>query len=243
MKNLSEYNYFKNIISEYLDITLSSSQIESFNCYYEMLMEWNKVMNLTAITDYHETLVKHFMDSLMISRILDLNKISRMIDVGTGAGFPGIPVKIVYPHIKLVLLDSLNKRIKFLNAVTETLELENVSTLHGRAEDYAKKPEYREKFDLCVSRAVANLSTLSEYSLPFIKKNGYFVAYKSGNCEEEIEESKNAVKILGGEIKRIDKFELPGTDMRRALVQIEKVKNTPGRYPRKAGTPAKEPLK
>ena len=165
-----------------------------------------------------------------------------LIDVGTGAGFPGIPIKIAFPHIEIVLLDSLNKRLKFLDDVIRELDLEEIRTLHGRAEDYAKKAEYREKFDLCVSRAVANLSTLSEYCLPFVKKGGSFVSYKSGEADEEIRSSENAVNILGGKIEKIEKFMLPDTDIGRALVQIDKVKNTPGRYPRKAGVPAKEPL-
>lgn len=223
-------------------ITLTERQREQFDRYYELLVERNKVMNLTGITDYDEVNLKHFIDSLTIVRLKDMSKITTLIDVGTGAGFPGIPIKIAFPHIKIVLLDSLNKRLKFLDDVIRELDLEEIRTLHGRAEDYAKKPEYREKFDLCVSRAVANLSTLSEYCLPFVKKGGSFVSYKSGEADEEIRSSENAVNILGGKIEKIEKFMLPDTDIGRALVQIDKVKNTPGRYPRKAGVPAKEPL-
>ena len=223
-------------------ITLTERQREQFDRYYELLVERNKVMNLTGITDYDEVNLKHFTDSLTIVRLKDMSKISTLIDVGTGAGFPGIPIKIAFPHIEIVLLDSLNKRLKFLDDVIRELDLEEIRTLHGRAEDYAKKAEYREKFDLCVSRAVANLSTLSEYCLPFVKKGGSFVSYKSGEADEEIRSSENAVNILGGKIEKIEKFMLPDTDIGRSLVQIDKVKNTPGRYPRKAGVPAKEPL-
>lgn len=225
-----------------LNITLTEYQKEQFDRYYQMLVEWNKVMNLTGITDYDEVNLKHFTDSLTVVRTLDLNEICSVIDIGTGAGFPGLPIKIAFPNIKVVLLDSLNKRIKFLDAVTEELNLTGIEALHGRAEDYAKKKEYREQFDLCVSRAVANLSTLSEYCIPFVKKNGYFVSYKSGSSDEEIKQSEKSVNILGGEIIKVDKFLLPGTDMGRSLVNIKKLTNTPLKYPRKAGIPSKEPL-
>lgn len=225
-----------------LGIVLTPGQREQFERYYELLVERNKVMNLTGITDYDEVNLKHFTDSLTIVRLNDMSKIHSMIDVGTGAGFPGIPIKIVFPHIKTALLDSLNKRLKFLNEVIEELGLKEIETLHGRAEDYAKKQEYRDKFELCVSRAVANLSTLSEYCLPFVKNGGSFVSYKSGESDEEIRQSETAVSILGGKIVKIDKFMLPDTDIGRSLVKINKVKNTPGKYPRKAGVPAKEPL-
>ena len=227
---------------ETLGIRLTDVQKRQFDRYYELLIEWNRVMNLTGITEYDEVNLKHFTDSLTIVRIKDMENVSTLIDVGTGAGFPGIPVKIAFPHIKVTLLDSLNKRIKFLNQVVEELDLKDVVTLHGRAEDFAKKEEYREKFDLCASRAVANLSTLSEYCLPFIKKGGCFVSYKSADSDEEIQQSEKALDILGGKIERVDKFVLPGSDMGRALVMIEKVKNTPRKYPRKAGVPSKEPL-
>ena len=227
---------------ETLGIRLTDVQKRQFDRYYELLIEWNRVMNLTGITEYDEVNLKHFTDSLTIVRIKEMKNVSTMIDVGTGAGFPGIPIKIAFPHIKVTLLDSLNKRVKFLNKVVEELDLKDVVTLHGRAEDYAKKEEYREKFDLCASRAVANLSTLSEYCLPFIKKGGCFVSYKSADSDEEIKMSEKALDILGGKIEKIDKFTLPGSDMGRALVMIEKVKNTPRKYPRKAGVPSKEPL-
>lgn len=227
---------------ETLGIRLTDIQKRQFDRYYELLIEWNRVMNLTGITEYDEVNLKHFTDSLTIVRIKEMKNVSTMIDVGTGAGFPGIPIKIAFPHIKVTLLDSLNKRIKFLDQIVEELGLDDVVTLHGRAEDYAKKDEYREKFDLCASRAVANLSTLSEYCLPFIKKGGCFVSYKSADSDEEIKMSGKALDILGGKIEKIDKFMLPGSDMGRALVMIEKVKNTPRKYPRKAGVPSKEPL-
>lgn len=225
-----------------LGITLSEVQKEQFDRYYELLIEWNKVMNLTGITEYDEVILKHFIDSLTIVKIKDMNTVTSLIDVGTGAGFPGIPIKIAFPHIRIVLLDSLNKRLKFLNTVIEELNLTSIETLHGRAEDHARKAEYREQFDLCVSRAVANLSTLSEYCIPFVKKEGNFISYKSGASDEEIKQSEKAVKILGGKIEKTEKFMLAGTDMGRALVQIRKIKNTPNRYPRKAGVPSKEPL-
>ena len=225
-----------------LSIVLNDKQIQQFEQYYNILVELNKVMNLTAITEYEEVVEKHFLDSLTIVNAIHVEKIETLIDVGTGAGFPGIPLKIAFPHLKVTLLDSLNKRIKFLNAVIEELDLADVETLHGRAEDYAKRKEYREQFDLCVSRAVANLSTLSEYCIPFVKRNGYFVSYKSGSSDEEIQQAEKAVNILGGKIEKTDKFLLPETDMGRALVNIKKIKITPAKYPRKAGMPSREPL-
>ena len=186
--------------------------------------------------------VRHFVDSLSIIKAIDLSGIHTVIDVGTGAGFPGIPLKIAFPHLRVVLLDSLNKRIKFLDEVISQLGLTEISTLHGRAEEYARKEEYREQFDLCVSRAVANLSTLSEYCLPYIQVGGMFVPYKSGEIDDEVEQSKKAVRILGGNIKDVMKFELPGTDIHRSFVLIHKEQHTQKKYPRKAGIPAKEPL-
>lgn len=226
-----------------LEIELTEKQKEQFYKYYELLVEWNKVMNLTGITEYDEVNEKHFVDSLSVKKVIDLEKIESVIDIGTGAGFPGIPLKIAYPHLKVVLLDSLQKRIKFLDAVIEELGLEDIETLHGRAEDYAKKAEYREQFDMCVSRAVANLSTLSEYCIPYVKKGGVFISYKSGEVDEEVKQSEKAVKILGGKIKDIVKFQLPGTEIGRSFIKIEKVESTKKKYPRKAGLPAKEPLK
>lgn len=228
---------------EQLNIKLNERQKEQFHRYYELLVEWNKVMNLTGITEYDEVNEKHFVDSLAIIKVVDIEKIDTMLDIGTGAGFPGVPLKIVYPHLNVVLLDSLQKRINFLNTVIEELGLEKIEALHGRAEDYAKKAEYREIFDLCVSRAVANLSTLSEYCIPYIRVGGIFVSYKSGNIDEEVDNSKKAVKILGGKLESVEKFQLPGTEINRSFVKIKKIEQTKKRYPRKAGLPGKEPIK
>lgn len=222
-----------------IGVMLTDKQIQQFLTYYEMLVEKNKVMNLTAITDYNEVIEKHFLDSLQIAKYVDLNGKS-LIDIGTGAGFPGIPLKIAFPKLKVVLLDSLNKRIKFLNEVIHELGLENVETLHGRAEDYGKHVDYREQFDFCVSRAVANLSSLSEYCIPFVKKDGYFIPYKSGNIDEELETANKAVFLLGGKLDKVEKFALE--DSQRSFVFIKKINNTAKKYPRKAGLPTKEPL-
>lgn len=225
-----------------LGIKQDQNQLERFHKFYQLLIEWNKVMNLTGITEYEDVVEKHFVDSLSIIKAIDLSRIHTVIDVGTGAGFPGIPLKIAFPHLRVVLLDSLNKRIKFLDEVISQLELTEIRTIHGRAEEYARKEEYREQFDLCVSRAVANLSTLSEYCLPYIQVGGMFVPYKSGEIDDEVEQSKKAVRILGGNIKDVMKFELPGTDIHRSFVLIHKEQHTQKKYPRKAGIPAKEPL-
>lgn len=232
---------FKNKL-EMLHINYDDKQIEQYVTYYEMMIEKNKVVNLTAITEFDEVIDKHFIDSLSIVKCIDMNQIGTLIDVGTGAGFPGIPIKIAFPHIKLTLLDSLNKRINFLNDVVRELGLTDVITCHGRAEDYGRKAEYREKYDVCTSRAVANLSTLSEYCLPFVNIGGRFVSYKSGNVDNELEISKNAIKLLGGEIGEVCSYVLPETDFSRTLIPIKKVKATAKKYPRKAGTPSKEPL-
>lgn len=225
-----------------ISVELMDKQVSQFIKFYEMLVEWNKVMNLTGITEYDEVVMKHFVDSLSIVKVNGFDNVTSIIDVGTGAGFPGIPLKIVFPEIKITLLDSLNKRIKFLNAVIDELELENIETIHGRAEDFSKKEDYREQYDLCVSRAVANLATLSEYCLPYVKEDGYFLPYKSGDIKEEAANSKKAVKILGGSIEDIISFEIPDTDMARTILKIHKTKATPKRFPRKAGLPTKEPI-
>lgn len=226
-----------------LSIVLNDKQIQQFEQYYNILVDWNKVMNLTAITEYEEVVEKHFLDSLTIVNAIHVEKIETLIDVGTGAGFPGIPLKIAFPHLKVTLLDSLNKRIKFLNEVIDLLELNDIKAIHGRAEDYAKQAEYREQYDICVSRAVANLATLSEYCLPYVKVDGLFVPYKSGEIDEELKSSEKAVSILGGKVEEVVKFQLPGTDIGRSFVKIHKIKETKKKYPRKAGMPTKEPLK
>ena len=225
-----------------LGISLTERQYEQFVEYYELLVEWNKVMNLTGITEFDEVVLKHFVDSLSLVYAIPVDKPYKLLDMGTGAGFPGIPLKIAFPEMEMVLLDSLNKRIKFLNEVINQLGLENIIAIHGRAEEFARKEEYREQFDLCVSRAVANLATLSEYCLPYVKKNGYFIPYKSGAIEEEMEASKKAVGVLGGKIKEVKTFELPDSDISRSLVVIKKEKETQKKYPRSGGKPTKEPI-
>lgn len=231
---------------EQLSITLSGEQKQQFLTYYEYLVEKNKVMNLTAITEYEEVITKHFLDSLAVVKTscFKPEKLvgKRLIDIGTGAGFPGIPLKIAFPELEILLLDSLNKRINFLNEVTEMLGLTKINTVHGRAEDYAKQKGYRESFDFCVSRAVANLSTLSEYCIPFVKQGRCFISYKSGSVDQELIQAEKAVKILGGQREEVVRFSLADTDMDRSFVVIRKAKPTPKKYPRKAGLPSKEPL-
>ncbi len=227
-------------------IELSKQQINQFSDYYDLLVEWNSFMNLTAITDFDEVCKKHFLDSLSIVKAYEKEYLESgnlsLIDIGTGAGFPGIPIKIVFPEIQITLLDSLNKRIKFLNTVIEKLALANCETYHGRAEDYAKENLLRETYDICVSRAVANLSTLSEYCLPYVKVGGDFVSYKSEKISEESVQASKAICVLGGKVDRQVDFTLPGSDIYRNVYVIKKEKNTPKKYPRKAGLPSKEPL-
>lgn len=229
--------------AESFGIQLTNQQVDQFFEYYRLLVQWNEFMNLTAITEMEEVMEKHFVDSLALSKAAEVGNIETLIDVGTGAGFPGIPLKIAYPHLRVVLLDSLNKRVKFLSTVIETLGLTNIQAVHGRAEDAARQKDYREQFDAAVSRAVANMASLSEYCLPFIKVGGVFVPYKSGNIEEELKDAGKAVKTLGGTIRRVEKFQLPDTDIERSLVLIKKTERTDKRYPRKAGLPSKEPIR
>ena len=234
-------DFFKEDLRQ-LGITLTDRQVEQFLQYYEMLTEWNQVMNLTAITEYRDVMKKHFVDSLSLVKSCDLNDGLSLIDVGTGAGFPGLALKIAFPGLKVTLLDSLNKRITFLNAVIDKLGLSDVKAVHGRAEDHAKPGKLREVYDICVSRAVANLSTLSEYCLPFVKVGGFFVSYKSEKISQELTDARDAIKILGGDVKDQIEFMLPDSDFYRSLVVIEKYHRTPAKYPRKAGVPAREPL-
>lgn len=240
MNNYNTFQFEKDLKA--MNITLSDKQIEQFLIYYEMLVEWNEVMNLTAITEYEEVMKKHFLDSITLNQAFDVTKECTVIDVGCGAGFPGLALKIAYPNLKITLLDSLNKRINFLNAVIEKLGLTDIETVHGRAEDFAKTGKLRETFDVAVSRAVANLSTLSEYCLPYVKVGGYFIPYKSEKVRSEIEAAGKALSILGGSLEKKIEFTLPDTDYYRNLLLIKKNKPTPNKYPRKAGLPSKEPI-
>ena len=238
--------HFKKQLTEEMSsmgIALSEEQVRQFETYYDLLIEWNNVMNLTAITEESEVITKHFTDSASLIKAVPsiLNASLKIADIGTGAGFPGIPLKILNPQLEIVLMDSLNKRIRFLNEVTEKLGLTGITAVHGRAEAIGQNLQYREQFDMCVSRAVANMATLSEYCLPLVKQGGRFIAYKSEKAEEELRGAEGAIRKLGGEVKDICSFRLPNSDERR-LVLGEKTKATPKKYPRKAGTPAKEPL-
>lgn len=227
---------------QYFSLFPGDTEFCQFLRYYELLIEWNSFMNLTTITDFTEVVKKHFVDSLSLVSCMDLSEIKTMIDLGTGAGFPGIPLKIMFPHLQVTLLDSLKKRIRFLKTVVAELGLTDVELIHGRAEDFAKLPHYRQNYDLCVSRAVANLSTLSEYCIPFVTVGGVFAAYKSEKGEQEVISSQKAISLLGGSIEKQSDFILPGTDLCRTMILIRKRKTTPLKYPRKAGLPAKEPL-
>lgn len=226
---------------EQAGFTFSDLQKRQFYTFYNMLIDKNKVMNLTGITEFTEVVEKHFLDSIYLNHVTDLDQPVKIIDLGTGAGFPGIPLKIAFPEIEITLVDSLNKRIHFIEEVIEELGLTSIYAVHARAEELARNSEYREKFDLCVSRAVANLSTLEEYCLPFVHIGGKFISYKSGEIEEEVQESKKACFLLGGKLKEVYKFDLE--ESKRSFVVVEKVKTTPKTYPRKAGTPSKMPLK
>lgn len=236
--------YDFSILNKYLkhfNISLNDNQIDQFNKYYDLLIEWNSFMNLTAITDFEEVIIKHFVDSMAIGNFIDLNNKS-VIDIGTGAGFPGLPIKILFPESEVVLMDSLNKRINFLNAVIDNLDLKLVRTVHSRAEDLGHNPDFRETFDYCTSRAVANLSTLTEYCIPFVKVGGVFISYKSEKTDIEVNNAKNAFSLLNCSIDNIYEYKLPDTDFSRTLVLIKKNNATKKKYPRKAGTPSKEPL-
>ena len=239
--NIEEFKKIMIFYGEKIDIKFTEEQLNQFYKYMNLLLEWNKKINLTAITDPNEVILKHFIDSLTINKYIKEN--STLADVGTGAGFPGIPLKILRPDLKITLVDSLNKRINFLNEVINKLNLVNIETVHSRIEDFGKDKKYREIFDFVTARAVANLAVLSEYLLPIAKVGGQCVCMKGSSVEEELSNGKNAIKVLGGKIKNIDEFVLPDSDMSRNVIIIDKIKNTPNKYPRKAGIPVKEPLK
>ncbi|MBE5938319.1 MAG: 16S rRNA (guanine(527)-N(7))-methyltransferase RsmG [Lachnospiraceae bacterium] len=236
---MEEYliNYAKKI-----HINLTGTKCKQLIRYYELLIEWNNKMNLTSITEFEEVVVKHFIDSLSIVNCIDLNGNLSLVDVGTGAGFPGIPLKIVFPSLNVTLVDSLDKRIKFLNYVISELELDNIVAVHARAEEFGNS-KYRESFDICVTRAVANLAVIAEYCLPLVKLDGSFIAYKGSNVKEEIYDSEIAIEELGGSIDDVSMFQLPDTDIDRSLIRIYKEDYTPKKYPRRNGVPLKKPIK
>ncbi len=226
---------------KYLNFPFSVEQLEQFFEYMNLLIEWNKKMNLTAIVEPNEIIIKHFIDSITILK--EINNNSKIIDVGTGAGFPGVPLSIMNTTLKITLADSLNKRLIFLNEVVNQLGLKNIEIIHARAEELGQNKKYRENFDVATSRAVANLSTLSEYLIPLVRKDGKIISMKAGGAQEEIETAKKAIKILGGKIERVEEFKLPQTEIERTIILIRKENCTPNRYPRKAGVPSKEPIK
>ncbi len=234
-------------------ISLSDTQLAQFETYYEMLVEKNKVMNLTAITEREDVILKHFIDSIALAGYMNLaDKCLKVIDVGTGAGFPGIPLKIAFPQLDVTLFDSLNKRVNFLNDVIDELKLDGAvasqsgigacTAIHGRAEEGGRNKDMREQFDLVVSRAVANMAVLSEYCIPFVKQGGYFIPYKTDKIDEELNQGKKAISILGGKVEKVEKMQLAGSDIGRSFVFIKKIKATPKSYPRKPGTANKQPL-
>ncbi|GMQ63856.1 16S rRNA (guanine(527)-N(7))-methyltransferase RsmG [Vallitalea maricola] len=237
------YNHILIEGAEKLGFKLTDNQVKQFDKYYEMLIEWNNKINLTSIVDEQEVIIKHFLDSIAIKNVIDLSISNSLIDLGTGAGFPGIPLKIVYPHLKVTLVDSLNKRINFLSNVIDELLLDDVVCIHSRAEDLGNTDLYREQFDICVSRAVADLSILSEYCIPFVRCEGYFIPYKSSKSNDEIEISRNAISKLGGFLEETQNVEIPFSEIERSFVLIKKEKITPNKYPRKAGKPKKNPLR
>ena len=223
-----------------INININDEQAQKYYNYMNLLIEWNEKINLTAITNPDEIIIKHFIDSITIDKYIEKN--NRIIDVGTGAGFPGIPLSILRDDLDITLMDSLNKRIKFLDEVRELNHLNNISTIHGRAEELGKNKSFREKYDIATSRAVAPLNVLLEYMLPFVKVGGYYICMKGSNVEDEIANSKTALSKLKGKIEKIETFKLPDTEYGRNIIIIKKIENTPSKYPRKPGTPAKEPL-
>ena len=225
-----------------LGVELSEKQVEQFMMYKELLQEWNEKMNLTAITEDVEVITKHFLDCMTVNNALDMSEKKTVIDIGTGAGFPGLVIKIAFPHLKVTLVDSLKKRLTFLETVINELGLKDVTCVHSRAEDLGKNKAYREHFDICASRAVANLAVLSEYTLPFVKVGGYLIALKGQKLDEELEQGKKAVQILGGQLDEVVHTGVPFTDLDHKIAKIKKVKTTAAKYPRKAGEPTKAPL-
>lgn len=236
-ENAKELIYRK---AQEIGVELNNLIVDKIYLYYKLLIEWNQKFNLTAITAYEEVVTKHFVDSLVLGGLSVFRPGQTLIDVGTGAGFPGLPLAIVYPELQVTLLDSLNKRVRFLEEVTTRLQLPNVRAIHGRAEENARQPAYREQYDWAVSRAVAELSVLAEYCLPYVKVGGIFVAYKSGTVDAELKQAEGALALLGGEVGEIERFQLPGSDIQRTLVLVNKQKHTAPKYPRKS--PAKKPL-
>lgn len=226
-----------------LNIKLKDNQIEQFEKYKTILLEWNEKINLTAITDEKEIYIKHFLDSISCSNLSYIKNAESIIDIGSGAGFPGVPLSILFPEKKITLIDSLNKRVRYLNTLIDELGLKNIDVYHGRAEEFGKNNQFRECYDVAVSRAVARLNILSEFCIPFIKKGGHFICYKGMNIDEEIADGEKAIEILG--CKTLDKIktDIPFIDMKHYLLIIEKIKSTPKEYPRKSGMPAKKPLK
>ena len=223
-----------------LDIPYNDKMIEQYRIYMDGILKWNGKINLTAITDHDEFIAKHFIDSVLCFNLPEYSEAGKIIDLGTGGGFPGIPLAILSPEKDFILADSLNKRLKVIDNLMESAEIKNASTIHGRAEELGKNREYRESFDICISRAVANLSVLAEYCLPLVKKGGYMFAYKGPGAGEELKAAERAIKTMGGAAERVDPVYVD--DFRHNIVVIKKIKNTPGKYPRKAGTPAREPI-
>lgn len=226
-----------------MGLSYDDDKLNKFRRYMELILEWNEKVNLTAITDRSEFVKRHYVDSVAICGAPQLKAAKSIIDVGTGAGFPGIPLAILYPEKRFLLMDSLNKRIRIIEEISREIGLQNVAFRHGRAEEMAQNKAYREQFDFCVSRAVANLAILSEYCLPFVKVGGWFAAYKTGKIEEELRESQRAITLLGGQLEENISLTIKGYDLDHRLLLIKKVKNTLTKYPRKPGTPSKEPLK
>ena len=236
---MSSFSLLENKLNTW-SVSMSKAQMDQFELYYDLLIDWNSKMNLTAITDRDEVEVKHFIDSAAIASVIDMNSVSSMADIGTGAGFPGIPVKILFPHIDILLVDSLNKRVSFLNTVINELGLSGINAVHGRAENVSRESKYREYFDLCVSRAVANLASLTELCLPFVRVGGRFISYKSGNYEEEVSNAGNAISLLGGMLSSV--IDLSIENSSRSFIIVDKVANIVDKYPRREGIPLKKPL-